>query len=95
MRKLASVDTIRLGIKLKRYIAAHGIKVVHSYDSSGIFGLAIAQLARVPVVIGSQLSYRDILDPKHRSSCAWLIDIQTRYSPIVRPFDGIWSRTNT
>lgn len=79
MRKLASVETIRLGLKLKRYIAAHGIKVVHSYDSSGIFGLAIAQLARVPVVIGSQLSYRDILDPKTQK----LLRLADRYSDAI------------
>ena len=79
IRKLASVETIRLGLKLKRYIAAHGIKVVHSYDSSGIFGLAIAQLARVPVVIGSQLSYRDILDPKTQK----LLRLADRYSDAI------------
>lgn len=79
MRKLASVETIRLALRLKRYIAAHGIKIVHSYDASGIFGLAVAQMVGVPVVIGSQLSYRDILDPKTQK----LLRLADRYSDAI------------
>jgi L-malate glycosyltransferase len=79
LRKLASGETIRLGVKLWRYIRAHGIKIVHAYDASGIFGLAIAQMAGVPVAIGSQLSYRNILDPKTQK----LLRFSDRYSDAV------------
>ena len=76
MRKLASIDTLRLALKLRSYIRTHGIKIVHSYDSSGIFGLMVAQVAGVPVVIGSQLSYRNILDRNTRR----LLRLSDRYS---------------
>jgi len=79
VRNLASRETIRLGLRLWRYIRAHGIKIVHSYDASGVFGLAIAQMAGVPVVIGSQLSYRNILDPNTRK----LLRLADRYSDAI------------
>lgn len=79
LRKLASRETIRLGFELGRYIRAHGIKIVHSYDSSGIFGLLIARMVGVPVVIGSQLSYRNILDPKTQK----LLRLADRYSDAI------------
>lgn len=79
LRKLASRDTLRLGFILWRYIRANGIKIVHAYDSSGIIGLAVAQMARVPVVIGSQLSYRNILDPNTRT----LLRLADRYSDAI------------
>ena len=64
VRSLLSLDTLRLANVLRRYIKQHRIQVVHSYDASGVFGLAVARLAGVPVTIGSQLSYRDILDDR-------------------------------
>src|SRR5664279_538392 len=79
LRKLASAETIRLGVSLWRYIRAHGIKIVHAYDASGIFGLAIAQMAGVPVVIGSQLSYRNILDANTQK----LLRFSDRYSDAI------------
>lgn len=79
VRRLASTETIRLGFILCRYIHTHAIKVVHCYDSSGVFGLAIARIARVPVTIGSQLSYRNILDPKTRL----LLRFADRYSDAI------------
>ena len=79
VRKLASPETIRLGFRLWRYIRANNIKIVHSYDPSGIFGLAIAQMAGVPVAVGSQLSYRDILDPMTQK----LLRFADRYSDAI------------
>jgi glycosyltransferase involved in cell wall biosynthesis len=79
IRKLASRDTIRLGFRLWRYIRSHGVKIVHSYDSSGVVGLAVAQMAGVPVVIGSQLSYRNILDRNTRT----LLRLADRYSDAI------------
>lgn len=62
VRTLTSFDTVKLGRVLRNYIRQHDIQVVHAYDASGVFGMAVAQLAGVPVVIGSQLSHRNILD---------------------------------
>jgi glycosyltransferase involved in cell wall biosynthesis len=64
VRSIVSLETLRLANVLRRYIKQHRIQIVHSYDASGVFGLAVARLAGVPVTIGSQLSYRDILDDR-------------------------------
>ena len=37
---------------------------MHAYDVSGILSVPVARLAGVDVVIGSQLSYRDLLDSR-------------------------------
>lgn len=79
IRRLASPQTIHLGWRLWQYIRAHRIKIVHSYDSSGVFGLAIARMAGVPVVIGSQLSYREILDQNTQR----LLRFADRYSDAI------------
>ena len=43
-----------------QYIRKHGIQLVHPYDvPTAIFGVPVARFFRVPVVIASQLSYRD------------------------------------
>jgi glycosyltransferase involved in cell wall biosynthesis len=64
LRSLLSADALRLAHKLQSYIKQHGIRIVHAYDASGVFVLPVARLARVPVTIGSQLSYREILDKR-------------------------------
>ena len=64
LRSLASLASVRLANEMRRYIKQHRIQIVHAYDPSGVFGLVVARLARVPVAIGSQLSYRDILDKR-------------------------------
>lgn len=71
LRSLLSVDTLRLAAKLRRYILQHGIQVVHAYDASGVFTTRVARLARVPLVIASQLSYREILDPRTQQLLRW------------------------
>jgi len=43
-----------------KYIREHRIQLVHPYDvPTVIFGVPVARFFRVPVVIASQLSYRD------------------------------------
>lgn len=64
LRSVISVDAVRLARTMRRYIKQHGIQVVHAYDASGVFVLPVARLAGVPVTIGSQLSYREILDKR-------------------------------
>jgi glycosyltransferase involved in cell wall biosynthesis len=56
---------------MRRYLKQHGIRVVHSYDASGIFGGAVARMCGVPLVMTSQLSYRDILDPRTQKFLRW------------------------
>jgi glycosyltransferase involved in cell wall biosynthesis len=64
LRSLLSLDALRLAEKMRRYVKQHRIQVVHSYDPSGVFVLPVARLIGVPVTIGSQLSYREILDKR-------------------------------
>lgn len=64
VRSLLRPQTLQLGKVLRQYIKRHRIQVVHSYDASGVFATAVARLAGVPVTIGSQLSFRDILDDR-------------------------------
>ena len=64
LRSLLSIDSVRLANKMRSYIKQHLIQIVHAYDASGVFVLPVARLAGVPVTIGSQLSYREILDKR-------------------------------
>jgi glycosyltransferase involved in cell wall biosynthesis len=79
VRSLFSNNAFRMAAELRRYILTHGIKIVHAYDASGIFGLAVAKMAGVPVAIGSQLSHRGLLDWKTR----WLLRAADRYSDAI------------
>jgi glycosyltransferase involved in cell wall biosynthesis len=73
--KPLSRDGFRAALLLRRYIREHAIRVVHAYDVSGILGQPAAQAAGVPVVIGSQLSYRNILDARTQ----WLLRLADPY----------------
>jgi glycosyltransferase involved in cell wall biosynthesis len=64
LKSLLSMDCLRAAMKLRGYIKEHGIGVVHSYDPSGAFAIPVARLSGVPVVIGSQLSFRATLDDR-------------------------------
>ena len=59
---LLSLEALRAAKKMRDYIRDHRIRVVHSYDASGVFAIPVARACRVPVTIASQLSYRDLLD---------------------------------
>jgi glycosyltransferase involved in cell wall biosynthesis len=69
LASLCSAQAIQSAMKMRRYIKHHGIKIVHSYDASGVFCIPLARSMRVPVTIASQLSYREILD----SRTQWLL----------------------
>jgi glycosyltransferase involved in cell wall biosynthesis len=62
MSAVLSTAAARAAIRLGRYLREHAIQVVHSYDISGVLGVPVARSVGVPVVISSQLSYRNILD---------------------------------
>jgi glycosyltransferase involved in cell wall biosynthesis len=68
---LTSVGALQSAVRLWRYLKRHRIRLVHSYDASGIFALPVARLAGVPVVMTSQLSYRAILDSKTQQLLRW------------------------
>jgi glycosyltransferase involved in cell wall biosynthesis len=64
LTSLLSKECLRSALKLRRYIKEHRIRIVHSYDASGVFSLPVGRIAGAPVLIGSQLSYRTILDTR-------------------------------
>ncbi len=71
LRSVLSFASLPLANQMRRYIKQHNIQVVHAYDASGVFTLPVARLARVPVVIGSQLSYRELLPDKTQRLLRW------------------------
>jgi glycosyltransferase involved in cell wall biosynthesis len=63
---LLSSSALKAAEKMRGFINAHQIRIVHCFDPIGVFALPIARLMRVPVVLGSQLNYRSIVDSKTR-----------------------------
>jgi len=59
---VASPAAAKAAWTLARYLRRNRIRLVHSYDASGVFVAPVARLAGVPVVVTSQLSYRTLLD---------------------------------
>jgi L-malate glycosyltransferase len=49
-------------LQFARFIAKNKIRVVHAYDASGVFGIPLAKILRVPVVLTSTLGHRSLLD---------------------------------
>jgi L-malate glycosyltransferase len=74
MNSTASEGARRMG----EYIRRHGIRLVHSLDvPQNIFGAPVARMNRVPVVITSQLSYRNMYRAERRIALRatdWLSD---------------------
>jgi glycosyltransferase involved in cell wall biosynthesis len=61
VRSFASLSAIAGARAMGRYIRSHGIRVVHCFDvPTDLFAAPVARLYRVPVVLTSQLSYRDL-----------------------------------
>jgi glycosyltransferase involved in cell wall biosynthesis len=55
--------------KMGAYIRGHGIQLVHALDIPfTIYGAPVARFYRVPVIITSQLSFRDMYSPFHRAT---------------------------
>src|ERR1039458_3293652 len=54
------------GIRLRRYLSRHGIRVLHSYDTTCVLGVPVARSVGLPAVISSQLSYRSLMDWRTR-----------------------------
>lgn len=58
---LASLFTVREGLRLASYIRRHRIELVHSFDvPMNIFGIPFAWLARPRVLLSSQRAHREL-----------------------------------
>lgn len=57
--------------QLARYIRKHSIQVLHAYDPTATLGVPVGRWLNLPVVLSSQLSYRDIMDWKTKRLMRW------------------------
>lgn len=49
------------------YVRQHGFKLIHCFDPpTDIFGAPVARLNRIPTLLTSQLSYRELCSPRER-----------------------------
>ena len=59
---LLSPSVVRGAARLGRYVAAHGIQLVHAFDvPADVFVAPAARMFRVPVVLSSQRAHRDLV----------------------------------
>lgn len=65
---LFSPQAARAALKLMSFIRRHRIGLVHAFDPSAVFALPVARLARVPVVLRSQLGHMELYDARTRSN---------------------------
>jgi glycosyltransferase involved in cell wall biosynthesis len=68
---LKSPSALSAALHLSRYIRAHGIELVHAYDSSAVFAAPLAHALRVPAVLASTLGHRSLLDARTRRMVRW------------------------
>ena len=69
MRSFLSLDSPRAFSAMRRYVRAHGIQLVHTFDfPMNIFGVPAARLLGVPVVLSSQRSFRSLIPTKFRAA---------------------------
>lgn len=52
--------------QFRSFVAEKRIRVLHAFDASGVFGIPLARLLGVPVILTSSLGHRWLLDPKTR-----------------------------
>jgi L-malate glycosyltransferase len=66
MRSFLSRDSVHAFLAMRRYFRKHGIRLVHTFDyPMNVFCAPAARLLRVPVVLSSQRSYRDLIPSKY------------------------------
>lgn len=64
-----NLSTVRGARILGRYIRKHGIQLVHTFDvPTNLFGAPVARWYRVPRIVTSQLSFRDMYPPRERAA---------------------------
>ena len=71
LSSLKSPSALSAAIRVRRYIREHGIRLIHSYDSSAVFIAPIARALRVPAVLSSTLGNRALLDRRTRRQVRW------------------------
>ena len=76
---LLSRQAISAAAQFASFIRTHKIKIVHAFDPSSVFGVPLARLLRVPVVLSSQLGHRELHDPRTRKQLRWV----DRWSDVV------------
>jgi len=68
---LKSPSALFAAMRVRKYIRKHGIRLVHSYDTSAVFISPIARALRVPAVLSSMLGSRELLDPLSHRELRW------------------------
>src|SRR4029077_11092820 len=59
VRSLVSLSALTGAGHMGRYLADHGIRLVHTFDvPADLFGVPVARLFRTPVVLSSQRAHR-------------------------------------
>jgi L-malate glycosyltransferase len=59
---LKSLKVLSPVLQFATFIAKNKIRVVHAFDASGVFGIPLARVLRVPAVLTSTLGHRSLLD---------------------------------
>lgn len=87
MEKIFSLDAVRKGIDLFRFIRKEGIKVIVTYHhDADIWGGVVAMLAKVPVVISNRRDLGYQLERSH----IWLYRLLNRlYTGIISVSDAV------
>jgi glycosyltransferase involved in cell wall biosynthesis len=61
VKSFRSAHALLAAVKLVRYMRAHRICLVHTFDCPmNIFGVPVARMARIPVVLSSQRAHRSL-----------------------------------
>ena len=63
---LKSPKTIVTAVQFWRFLKRNRIRLVHAFDSSGIFGVPLARFLGVPVILTSTVGHRGLLDQRTR-----------------------------
>ena len=69
---LLSLQAVRAALKFAVFVRRNRIRIVHAFDPSSVFGVPLARMLRVPVVLSSQLGHRELHDPRTRKQLRWV-----------------------
>ena len=79
-RSLISAAAFTEGLRLRRYIGAHGIRIVQTFDySMNVFGIPVAASMSGVIAIANQRCHMDLIPQRYR----WLNHLAHRVSPAV------------
>lgn len=71
LKSLKSPAALSEAVKFARFLRRTRIQIMHAWDSSAVFAVPVARLARVPVVLSSTLGSRELLDVRSRKQVQW------------------------